>query len=99
MVDGGLDRNPTPTDINDTSDEIEGCVNFWYPGIGTRDGMGCVNDPTVYAMEAVARSRHTAGINAALCDGSVRFISNSISLTTWRALGSSQGGEVLGSDY
>ena len=53
---------------------------------------------TLPRMQLV-RSRHTAGVNAALCDGSVRFISNGISLTTWRALGSSQGGEVLGSDY
>jgi hypothetical protein len=34
----------------------------------------------------------------ALCDGSVRFVSNGIALPTWRALGSRNGGEVLG-DY
>jgi hypothetical protein len=31
-------------------------------------------------------------------DGSVRFIANSISLITWRGLGTRAGGEVLG-DY
>ena len=46
----------------------------------------------------LARSRHTGGVNAAFCDGSVRFIRNSIDLATWRALGTSQGGEVFG-DY
>jgi hypothetical protein len=38
-------------------------------------------------------------VNAALCDGSVRFIRNSISVVTWRALGSSQGAEVLSNDF
>jgi prepilin-type N-terminal cleavage/methylation domain-containing protein/prepilin-type processing-associated H-X9-DG protein len=46
-----------------------------------------------------ARSRHTSGVNASLCDGSVRFVSNAISLTTWSAAGSMAGGEVLGSDW
>jgi prepilin-type N-terminal cleavage/methylation domain-containing protein/prepilin-type processing-associated H-X9-DG protein len=45
-----------------------------------------------------ARSRHTAGVNVALCDGSVRFVSNSIDALTWQYLGTSQGGEVIG-DY
>jgi prepilin-type N-terminal cleavage/methylation domain-containing protein/prepilin-type processing-associated H-X9-DG protein len=43
----------------------------------------------------VARSRHTGGINAAMCDGSVRFITNSIDLPTWRAAGTARGGETL----
>ena len=47
----------------------------------------------------VARSRHAVGLNVAMCDGSVRFVQNSISLTTWRALSTSQGGEVLGNDW
>jgi prepilin-type N-terminal cleavage/methylation domain-containing protein/prepilin-type processing-associated H-X9-DG protein len=47
----------------------------------------------------LARSRHSQGVNAALCDGSVRFIRNSVSVVTWRALGSSQGAEVLSNDF
>ena len=46
-----------------------------------------------------ASSYHTNGVNLLLCDGSVRYVSNSISLVTWRALGTRQGGEVLGPDY
>jgi prepilin-type N-terminal cleavage/methylation domain-containing protein/prepilin-type processing-associated H-X9-DG protein len=46
-----------------------------------------------------ANSNHTNGVNLALCDGSVRFVSNSISLATWRALGTRNGGEVLGNDW
>jgi prepilin-type N-terminal cleavage/methylation domain-containing protein/prepilin-type processing-associated H-X9-DG protein len=44
-----------------------------------------------------ARSRHTGGVNVAMCDGSVQFISNSIAAGTWAALGTMNGGEVVGS--
>jgi prepilin-type N-terminal cleavage/methylation domain-containing protein/prepilin-type processing-associated H-X9-DG protein len=46
-----------------------------------------------------ANSDHTNGVNVALCDGSVRFVSNSISLATWRALGTRAEGDLLGSDW
>ena len=36
-----------------------------------------------------------AGVNVLLCDGSVRFVPNTISLATWRALGSRDKGEVI----
>jgi prepilin-type N-terminal cleavage/methylation domain-containing protein/prepilin-type processing-associated H-X9-DG protein len=42
-----------------------------------------------------ARSAHPGGVNVAMCDGSVRFISNTIPLPTWRAMGSTNGGEVV----
>jgi prepilin-type N-terminal cleavage/methylation domain-containing protein/prepilin-type processing-associated H-X9-DG protein len=44
------------------------------------------------------RSYHAGGVNLGLADGSVRFIANSINLATFRALGSRNGGEVVG-DY
>ena len=34
----------------------------------------------------------------AFCDGSVRFIKNTINLFVWRGLGTTQGGEVLSAD-
>jgi prepilin-type N-terminal cleavage/methylation domain-containing protein/prepilin-type processing-associated H-X9-DG protein len=46
-----------------------------------------------------ARSYHTGLVNVLLMDGSVRSVNNGISLTTWRALGTRAGGEVLGSDF
>ena len=45
-----------------------------------------------------ARSRHTGGVNASFCDGSVRFISNNIDLPTWVALSSMTAGDLVG-DY
>ena len=50
--------------------------------------------PTYAAI--TARSFHSGGIvNAALMDGSVRTISKTISLATWRALGTRAGGEAV----
>jgi prepilin-type processing-associated H-X9-DG protein len=54
--------------------------------------------PTYAAI--ISRSYHPGGVNALLGDGSVRFIRSTISGTTWRALGTVQGGEVLdGNSY
>ncbi len=41
-----------------------------------------------------ARSKHTGGVNVAMCDGSVRFYTNSIAIQTWRNLSTAQGGEA-----
>jgi prepilin-type N-terminal cleavage/methylation domain-containing protein/prepilin-type processing-associated H-X9-DG protein len=40
-----------------------------------------------------ARSKHSGGVNAALADGSVRFVTDSVDLATWRAMGTRAGGE------
>ena len=45
--------------------------------------------------ESAFASSHSGGVNACLGDGSVRFIRDSINLTTWRQLGSQSGGEVI----
>jgi prepilin-type N-terminal cleavage/methylation domain-containing protein/prepilin-type processing-associated H-X9-DG protein len=50
-------------------------------------------------VSMISRSYHAGGVvNILLMDGSVRNVSKSISLVTWRALGSRDGGEVV-SDY
>ena len=45
-----------------------------------------------------ARSKHTGGVNVAMADGSVRFVADSIDLTTWRAMGTRSNGEVVNLD-
>jgi prepilin-type N-terminal cleavage/methylation domain-containing protein len=47
--------------------------------------------PNVYSF----RSRHPGGLQFANADGSVRFVSNSIDLPTYRALATIKGGEVV----
>ena len=44
---------------------------------GLYTGLGMVNIP---------RSRHPGGVNAGMCDGSVRFIKNSISIPIFQGL-------------
>jgi prepilin-type N-terminal cleavage/methylation domain-containing protein/prepilin-type processing-associated H-X9-DG protein len=51
------------------------------------------------AMDVPPSSYHANGVNVLLGDGSVRFVSNAVSLVTWQAAGSRNGGEVLGSDW
>lgn len=51
------------------------------------------NTGDTYAA-VTARSYHAGGVNALFMDGSVRLISNSLSLETYRALGTRAGGEV-----
>lgn len=57
----------------------------------------CIAPQTsVLPMMIGARSRHAQrGVNAALCDGSVRFISNDIAIDVWQALSTTTGGETL----
>ena len=52
--------------------------------------------PTFAAI--TARSNHPGGVNALFGDGSVRYIKSSINWTTWRALGTIGGGEVVSAD-
>jgi prepilin-type N-terminal cleavage/methylation domain-containing protein/prepilin-type processing-associated H-X9-DG protein len=52
--------------------------------------------PTYTYQSIGARSYHTGGVNTLFMDGSVRFITNSIPQATWRALGTRNGGEVVG---
>ena len=55
---------------------------------------------TVPTFAAVtSRSYHPGCVNALLMDGSVRTVSSNISSTTWHALGTRAGGEVLGNDF
>ncbi|UUO08542.1 DUF1559 domain-containing protein [Blastopirellula sp. J2-11] len=42
-----------------------------------------------------ARGYHPGGVITANCDGSVRFVPDTISLTTWKAMGTPSGNEVF----
>ena len=42
-----------------------------------------------------SRSYHSGGVNAALVDGSVRFVADTIDLATWRGMATRDGGEVV----
>jgi prepilin-type N-terminal cleavage/methylation domain-containing protein/prepilin-type processing-associated H-X9-DG protein len=59
---------------------------------------GSLHSRTLHGGVFSASSGHPGGVNAALMDGSVRFIKNGIALPTWRALSTRSAGEVIG-DY
>ncbi|MCA9101467.1 MAG: DUF1559 domain-containing protein [Planctomycetales bacterium] len=42
-----------------------------------------------------ARSRHPGGVNVAMCDASVRFVSDQVLLDVWRAMTTSKGEETI----
>jgi prepilin-type N-terminal cleavage/methylation domain-containing protein/prepilin-type processing-associated H-X9-DG protein len=68
--------------------------NWNHSDYNSRQEGGSATEPTYAAI--TARSYHSGGIvNVALTDGSVRSVSSSISLATWRALGTRSGGEVV----
>ncbi len=58
----------------------------------------CTNNPNFNQVHAAARSYHPGGVNVAFCDGSVKFIKDSINLVVWRGLGSRAGAEVISAD-
>ncbi len=63
-----------------------------HPACAVSAGFGNVNSfigPSSF---------HPGGVNVLLLDGSVRFIKESVNLSTWNALGTRSGGEVISAD-
>jgi prepilin-type N-terminal cleavage/methylation domain-containing protein/prepilin-type processing-associated H-X9-DG protein len=68
------------------------------PAQWTCTSLGAVVPFTVGASVnayAAARSRHNGGVNAALGDGSVRWISNDVDGTIWSLMGSYKDGQII----
>ncbi len=65
------------------------CNNIPNLNLPCEDSIPGVND------SASSRSRHPGGVHALMCDGSVKFVSETIDLLTWRAAGTIAGGESL----
>ncbi len=83
----GGDGNP-PTD---STESLIGMETDDPINANTRDANGLFNNDGEYAG-----SYHTGGAQFCLADGSVRFISENISMTTYRRLATRDGGEVVG---
>ena len=59
----------------------------------------CSGDYTAFSDKKLiwsSRSPHAGGVQSVLADGSTRFISESINLTTWQGLGVHKDGKTLG---
>jgi prepilin-type N-terminal cleavage/methylation domain-containing protein/prepilin-type processing-associated H-X9-DG protein len=75
-----------------------------YNHVSTPDTLTCAatafpGNMANMAMDVPPSSYHTGGVNVLMGDGGVRFVADGISLTTWRAMGTRNGGEVLGPDF
>jgi prepilin-type N-terminal cleavage/methylation domain-containing protein len=72
---------------------VENGVTHDVDWVSSRDGSSA----TAISMAAMtSRSYHGNLVNVFLMDGSVRSVTSSISQSTWRALGTRSGGEVVG---
>lgn len=65
---------------------------YWH--IAPPNTRSCMYPPG--RIMSTAGSWHPSGVNITMCDGSVRFISDSIAIPVWRGLGTRSSGEVLG---
>jgi prepilin-type N-terminal cleavage/methylation domain-containing protein/prepilin-type processing-associated H-X9-DG protein len=86
---GNIGPNSTSPDVSD-----------WCPPTGTivSPPLACLGNLNGNDKYYAPRSRHPGGVNAVMCDGSVKFFKNSINLFVWRGLTTSNGGEVISSD-
>jgi len=94
--------NPTPNNLlggttADGGDELQDGPTFCNTQAAAL-GMGCTTSQSVMTS-AMSRSMHINGVNVCLSDGSVRFISNSISQISWVRLLSKSDGQVLDNDW
>lgn len=91
-----------PNDRSEGSDDVEGCPNFWYPGIGKRDRIGCSTGFLNLgwpSWQAQSRSRHKGGVNVAFVDGSVHFVSEYVSQGVWFYMLSAKDGTPYSPDF
>jgi len=96
--DDGVFRFHTLLTPNTSSPDL--IANGWFQ-VTNDPAMPAATASTINGRAAqrnAARSRHTGGVNAARCDGSIGFVSNSVSLLIWQAMGSMDGGEVASID-
>ena len=69
----------------------------WNPP-NTSPGKGVTTAPYGPKLNGAFHSRHVGGASFAFCDGHVAFLTDSISLTTYRALSTRDGNETISDD-
>jgi len=75
-----------------------GYAHTWYndvhtPNSITPDCAGAVQPSGLEAGAHTSRSMHAGGVQVLIADGAVRFISDSIDQSIWRAIATADGGE------
>ncbi|MBX6316228.1 MAG: DUF1559 domain-containing protein [Isosphaeraceae bacterium] len=59
---------------------------------------GSPNGNAKHATLIGASSAHPGGVNVGMLDGSVKFVKDSVSISTWAAIATMHGGEVISAD-
>ncbi|MHC5540350.1 DUF1559 family PulG-like putative transporter [Singulisphaera rosea] len=75
---------------------ITGSTSAMYNHVNVPNKRTCIFPPG--RIMNSANSYHPSGVNATFCDGSVRFLKESVNLSIWRAIGSMNGSEVVSAD-
>ncbi len=89
--DDGVFRFHTLLTPNTSAPDV--IASGWFQDTGDPAMPAIAGHPATQV--AAARSRHAGGVNALLCDSSVRFVNNDIALDVWMAMGSMDGQEVV----
>ncbi len=105
-------RNANQSFSENTPAGTRGRGESWFDGTSSQtwafNTLQPPNDPLTTNHECenfsthgnfAARSRHPGGVLVAMADGSVRLVSDSVSIETWRAAGTIGNGEIITSEF
>lgn len=91
---GRKDHWPIGSDDIDTTGQGDMSECVGSTGVAMNLPSVDAGSPAFAVYELSFGSRHTGGANFGISDGSVKFLSQSMDLKTYSALGSRMGGEV-----
>ena len=94
--------SPPLTSVQGISWSLADMCCTTYNHVSTPNQNSCAGFPNQgmanMSMQVPASSRHPGGANILFGDGSVKLVKNTVSLATWRSLGTRNGGEVVSAD-
>lgn len=78
-----------------------GAQTWYFHSVGPNSEVIDCAFPSTYPTTGIigARSNHPGGVVVGIADGSARFVSDSVSLDVWRALGTRAGREIIPDGY
>ena len=85
-------NDPTP-DLVRWCDAADGLPGAQSPCLWTSGNWGTLSQLNMVLH--TSRSAHPGGVQSTMCDGTVRFVNQTVSLSIWQALGTPAGGESI----